>query len=269
MGYDRVGSTRAGAITLSESRAHAFRERTKRGGLLAAIAMIHGLAILWLVTRPDAPPASTTPGISLFDIAAPGGGSPARAPPKPPRPTPDAVPPEVIIPSLLPAPAPDAPPALAALGASATGTGMGGGCALAQAAGQAILADPLAMAELEGLPPEARTEADAVMLWDGVWKDFVVNSGVSPIVPNRPAGAMQGTIRFVIQHVVRLAAPECRNAPVLGPQFIQIPGVNRTTTVVIGSGSWRWDDLIRPDKNCVAADGQPCRSELPAQVTVR
>ncbi|MEO6360880.1 MAG: hypothetical protein ABIO43_09950 [Sphingomicrobium sp.] len=271
-----MSATYAGAITFAGSRAEAVRERAKRGGLLIAICLAHGLAILWLATRPAAPPALTKPGISLVDIVAPGGGTPARAPPKPPRPTPDAVPPKVFVPSLLPALAPDAPQSPTTLGTLGSGTAVGGGCALAQAAGQAILGDPRAMAELEALPREARTEADAVMLWDGLWQVPLAKSGIMSVPQNTPAGvtpgqaeATPGAIRFVVQQVVGLASPECRDAPVLGPQFIPVAGSTRTTTVVIGSGAWRWADLIRPEENCPALGGGPCLTPVPGSVINR
>jgi hypothetical protein len=121
--------------------------------------------------------------------------------------------------------------------ASGGGDGAAGGCALAQAVGDAIRTNSAAVAELEALPPQARTQADAVMLWDGQWK------GSDTVTANETASVL----RQVIEQAVRDAETECRETLVNGPQFIALPGPSRTTMIVIGSGQWHWVDLIRPD----------------------
>ena len=234
------------------TRVGALRQRVGRSGLLAAIIAAHALGILWLATRPAATAPPVQPTMSLIEVDAGGPASPAKAPPEPLLPTPDVVPPVILLPSPLQAPSPDTTPAFATPGPAGTGGAAQGGCALAQAAGQAILADPAAMAELDGLPPEARTKADAVMLWDGLWQ-------TPGAFPAKAAGAATSEIRRVVEQIVKVAVPECRDAPELGPQFIPVPGPTRTTFVVIGSGAWRWVDLLRPDDCVPFASTKRCR----------
>jgi hypothetical protein len=104
------------------------------------------------------------------------------------------------------------------------------------------------MAELEALPAQARTQADAVMLWDGGWLQSA--SALSPAPADTPNGSVLtlGQLRRVVEQELRKAQTECRNAMVTGPQFIALPGVRRTTIIVVGSGQWRWEDLLRPDE---------------------
>lgn len=239
-----------------------FRERARRGGLLFLIGALHLIAILWLATRP--PLAVTRPEavVDLISIPGTSGGKPEPSAAPPPKAEAEIVSPVVIARSPIAA----APEVEAVADSSvAQGSGMAtGGCALAQAVGDAILADAGAMAYLEALPPEARTEADAVMLWDGRWQ---VPDG--PRVERRPPVASTanpaematpGALRGVIEQVIRDAQPECRDAPVLGPRFIALPTPSRTTMIVIGSGEWRWADLIQPTEPCVKSVGSPCIS---------
>lgn len=142
----------------------------------------------------------------------------------------------------------------------ASGSGSGSGCSVASAVGAALIADEPAMAELAALPAEVRSDTDAVMLWNGSWL------GVAPeaqqtqeqaqMQSQAPAPAPAQTFSLIptltqipeLKRVVTdtiLALPvECQGVETAGPQLIPIPEPGRTTMVVIGSGLWRWSDLI-------------------------
>lgn len=238
------------------------RERAQRGGLLLVIAALHVLAILWLATRSVVVLREAEAVISLIDIAAPPGGTTGRAPPKPPESAVEPVSPVIIARS--PLPATSAAPAVASPSASGGGL-IPGGCALAQAVGDTVLADAAAMAELEALPPQARTQADAVMLWDGRWQSpGAVSSSTlpGPVTLGATEGITDDPLRSLVEQVIRGAPAECREATVNGPQFIALPGPSRTTILVIGSGQWRWADLLRPDEPCMQTIGSPCPSPI-------
>lgn len=239
-------------LTLSSST-----QRPLRVALLLAIAAVHLLMILWLMTRPPDERSASKEGGTLILFAPTSGKSPASAPRKqtePPRTTKSTPvpPPPIEMPSVLPTVAQVA-------GAAEPSTiGGSGGCQLAADAGAAIRLDPAAMAELAALPPGVRTEADAVMLWNGRW----LGDASSPAPPTNPPPA--GELRRVVETVVAAAPAECRDAAAIGPVFMPIPETGRTTMLVIGSGKWRWSDVLGPEV-CRPEAGNSC----PASVNAR
>lgn len=152
---------------------------------------------------------------------------------------------------------------------AASGSGTGAGCGMAGVIGQAIAADPAAMAALDALPPGIRTEADAVMLWNGGWIDVggappspqsVASSFASQFPPLATPGPSRSAtmlpsfllsdplapLKQTVVTALAAAPAECRALSVNGPQLIPIAEPSRTTMLVIGSGSWKWTDLIDP-----------------------
>jgi hypothetical protein len=100
---------------------------------------------------------------------------------------------------------------------------------------QARLADdPQVLLALAHIPRGARSVANALMLWDGAW------------VGSRQDDQAQalGVIRGVIVEAIATASPDCRALPVLGPRLLSIPDPSGATLLVVGSGAWRWDDLL-------------------------
>jgi hypothetical protein len=103
------------------------------------------------------------------------------------------------------------------------------------------------------LPPGIRTEADAVMLWNGGWIDVggaptaapmpvTVQKLLPPILQNDPLAPLKQTVVAAIAAV----PPVCQDLGVTGPQLIPIAEPGRTTMLVIGSGMWKWTELINP-----------------------
>jgi hypothetical protein len=220
------------------------------------IGAVHILAIFWLASQSARKVRQGERVTDLIHIASsPGSTTVVAVAPLEPL--------KVVVPSLSPivvarqpAAAASTTPAVNSAGL-ARGTAVGaGGCALDQTVGDAILANAAAMAELEALPRQARTEADAVMVWDGAWPE-PAPPAVTPLLDfSRP-----GALRRAVEIAITSAPAECRDAPVAGPRFIALPGVFRTTTIVIGSGQWRWADVLKPDVTCgVATTSKPALS---------
>jgi hypothetical protein len=213
--------------------------------LLLVIGAVHILAILWLASQSASKVLQSERVTDLIHIASSPGGTTVVAV-APLEPLKVVVPPlSPIVVARKPAAAASTTPAMDSAGL-ALGTGVGaGGCALDQTVGDAILADAAAMAELEALPPQARTEADAVMVWDGAWPERGSPAVTPPADLTRP-----GALRRAVEIAIANAPAECRDAPVAGPRFIALPGAFRTTTIVIGSGQWRWADVLEPGVTC-------------------
>ena len=223
----------------SSSRGVTSRRRgPPRVILLVAIMAAHLLIIFWLISRPiERAPLKEASTLILIDAA------PSSRPSSPPRAQIKARPLPKPTPILLPpVPIPDALPEDAIDGrvASSSSTQPDGGCHLSDETAAAIQRNPAAMAELASLPPGVRTEADAVMLWQGRWLDEFLT---------RPASSSTdlpaiGEVRRVMESVILAAPPPCRDLAEVGPVLVPIAEPGRTTMLVIGSGTWRWADLV-------------------------
>lgn len=203
--------------------------------LLAAIVAVHLLIIAWLLTQPPAERAREARGETVIAISLSTGDHASASPQSSPELSRAAVRAPVPLPLLLmPSLLTETTEADRASGV----TGGGSACQLAADAAVAIQQDSVAMAELAALPPGVRSEADAVMLWNGVWFDQAppANS-TSPVVPT-------GGLHLAIERIVAAAPAQCRDEAMLGPLFVPIPVGDRTTMLAIGSGAWRWSDLL-------------------------
>lgn len=188
-------------------------------------AEVRPLAVQLVTLRPPAqapaPPAPTPP-------------APAAAEPPPPR--------AVLRPTPLPAPADPLP---AGEGPSAAGTaevseaalasaatagsgGGGGGCDMTRWLQTALRKDARVQAAL--------TEAHrgkAVMIWNGAW-----------IRDGDQDGNGLAAVREAIQWEVGFAPVACRNEPVHGLVLISLNDGPGSSRLVVGSGDWRWSDLL-------------------------
>jgi hypothetical protein len=96
-----------------------------------------------------------------------------------------------------------------------------------------LQADAEVRSAVASIPREHRSISNGVMLWNGRW----MNLG--------PSG---GPIRAAIRDFV-LAAPErCREEAVSGPSLLAIESSPESTILVLGSGLWRWSDLLAPNE---------------------
>ena len=119
-------------------------------------------------------------------------------------------------------------------------SGDGNGCSVASAVSAALIADKVAMAELAALPTEVRSQADAVMLWNGAWLDD------DPEWQMQMAQRQIPALRRVVTEAVLALPAACLEVQTSGPQLLPISEPERTTMVVIGSGVWRWSNLLTP-----------------------
>jgi hypothetical protein len=178
--------------------------------------------------KPELPPIQ----VSLVD-------SPKPAPPAPPGPEietlrpapPQAVPPVVNI-STRPEPDnfSDVLSQSQIAGAASAGEGGGGGggsCDMARAVQQALRRDRLVRPAVQ----EANRLGKAIMLWDGDW----VRTGGQD-------GKGLSAVREAIMWEVAFVPESCRNQRMHGLILLSLE--DGTTRFAIGSGDWRWSDLL-------------------------
>lgn len=207
--------------------------RRRRHFLMPCILLVQILLLALVMLTPTSPVAAPAVGTSLsvFDVAAADLPPPAQVQPEPPR-TP------------LPAPAVDlqietvleaSPPVFSA--AAAAQTGFGTSCELAELLGRAFADNPLLRAQLARIGPEARSVANAIMFWDGKWVE----------VDGRAPEDAVSLLRRAIIEGVKAAPPECLGQEVAGPRFIPVKDAEKTTVLVLGSATWRWEQLLSED----------------------
>ena len=200
-------------------------------------------ALLSSITSDAAPTKSEVGngGVSVFSVAQ--ATEPARA-------TPAAVdelivPPQIVrveIASLIATVEPQFTPAATVTQAQ------GQACDIASLVGNALAGSDDSLASIIAIDAAGLPVSRANMLWDGAW--------VSPasLLDTTPFSVVQ---QSVVQ-AITTAPPECQVEPITGPQFIMLDGVNagRTIVLVIGSGSWSWNQLLpRTDPASEQFDG--------------
>ena len=158
----------------------------------------------------------------------------AAAPAQPPATAPPPVSPESTTPPPPPQPAaasnpaPDAgPEAMAAVAA-----GAGQGCDMVQWVQDRLQRDPGVRAALQRIPVAERSVANAVQLWNGRWIEDP--GGADRLAPVRAA-----TVQAILA-----SPPGCRQADVAGPRLILFDDGPETVILSLGSGNWRWTDLV-------------------------
>lgn len=240
-----AGPADGGRFGWSDGRDARFYLR--RSALLLAIVAAH-LLILWLALlltgftgRP--PPRAKT--LAVFDI------SEVEKPDAPAKPAVHVQVskrrPQLLVQTPLTI---DAPPA-------AAGSGSGLGCGMAGLLAKGISENPAAMAAVAALPREVRSDADAVMLWNGTWLDSSQSAALGdvPVVSALTGHDPVTVLKSVILTTLAAAPAECREVASLGPQMIPVVETSRTTMLVIGSGQWRWASLLEPQVDPLAPPG--------------
>jgi hypothetical protein len=84
---------------------------------------------------------------------------------------------------------------------------------------------------LAGLPISQRSVANAVMLWDGQWPADSLTGG-------------QALLRSLLVKAVSTARPDCLQKINQGPVLFLVPEQQTTVVLAVGSGQWRWADLL-------------------------
>lgn len=109
-------------------------------------------------------------------------------------------------------------------------------CALVATVRDALEQNVEARTALARIPSPSRSVANAVMLWDGEW-----------IAPENVGGpAALEALKEAITGAINSASAECRSRTEMGPVFLIVHGAPETIVLALGSGAWRWSDLL-PD----------------------
>lgn len=113
------------------------------------------------------------------------------------------------------------------------GGGQAPGCNLAHALADTFTGSPEVRQSLDELPVSQRSVANAVMLWDGQWSQDSLSGG-------------KALLRALLIKAVAGARPECLSAVNHGPVLFYVPDAAATVVIAVGSGDWRWGDLMAP-----------------------
>lgn len=195
--------------------------RGERFAVLALVVTIHvAIAFLIIAIRSTVyPPPVKAEGIAMISLAA---TPPSQAPPPPPK---------------MPSKVADKKAELSAPATiydeSSSAGPPSAGCSTLASVSNALLADPVAVASVVNAPPEARSIAEAVVMWNAGWAD-------TADLPNAPLGP----VRAAVEKGLSAIPPTCLDEPIAGPRFVPIPDGERTMLLVFGSGQWTWRQLL-------------------------
>lgn len=218
---------------------YAAAARVRRRHLLVpVILLVHLLLIALLLLSPTAvsvEPASASP-LAVFDVQSPK-QEPAAA-----EPVPEPQPQELVMPQPrieIEVEIAAAPPQPVFDLAAAERAGFGTTCDVADTLARAFTENPLLKSQLQRVGPRSRSVANAIMFWDGNWVK----------VPGGPPEDAVETLRRGILEGVRAAPPECLAQDVAGPRFIPVASSAGTIVLVVGSGNWRWGQLLATEQD--------------------
>jgi hypothetical protein len=229
-----------------------IRVKSARARASAAWASVflHALLLFLLLRTPgrDTVQAEAAAPMEVSLVAGPALAAAAdaatqrpRASPHPVKVKPVTTPPD-IVPQYVEADATAAPlpqrdsqndPIAASVAAAAAA---GNPCQLTQWLQDALTADPQVQAALPTIPRPDRSVANALNLWSAGW-----------IAPPPKSTAGYGALRLALVSGIHAAPAACLDALVRGPELITLVEGGDTTVVAIGSGEWRWRDLLEPD----------------------
>ncbi len=198
--------------------------QSQRIGVLTSVVALHmALLVAFFATSGAASPPAVKSGVmSLVSIKA---DVPAQRPPPPP-----------ILPSKLvdeirklTADALSMDPDSAAVAATS------GQCATLDILRKALVADHLAVAAVIQAPPETRSIAEAIVMWNAGWS----SAASAPESPLGPA-------RTVVEQSLVSVEDGCLDEPIVGPRLVPIgvPNSQSTMFLVFGSGHWTWRELV-------------------------
>ena len=198
--------------------------QSQRIGVLTSVVALHvALLVAFLASGGAAPPRIVKSGVmSLVSINA---EIPAQRPPPPP------VLPSKLVDEIkkLTAQALTIEPDSTALAAPT------GQCATLDIVMKAIVADPSAVAAVIQAPPETRSIAEAIVMWNEGWS----SAASTPESPLSPA-------RAVVEQSLDSVEDGCLDEAIAGPRLVPIavPNGQRTMFLVFGSGNWTWRELV-------------------------
>ncbi len=191
----------------------------KRLKALTAVIVLHAaLLFLVLAIRVTTPPPPKISSMSVFALNA------APAPPAAP------VPPKSLsklLDELRPPPTPAPPNDINASGTPATG------CTTLDGVVQALLANPSAVSSVLNAPPETRSIAEAIVIWNAGWSEAATTMD-APLAP----------VRESVRQTLAEVDEACLDEQLAGPRLVPIPAGSGTMFLVFGSGRWSWRQLL-------------------------
>lgn len=196
----------------------------QRVTVLASVAALHLALLIGFLASNRAPPSQEVKSgaISLMAISP---ELPAQRPPPPPV-LPSQLVEEIVE---LTAQALDMEPDSTALEAPS------GQCATLDLVSKALIADASAVRAVIEAPPETRSIAEAIVIWNVGWS----SAASTPQSPLAPA-------RSVVEESLGMVEDSCLDEPIAGPRLIPIaiPDSQLTMFLVVGSGNWTWRQLV-------------------------
>ena len=195
--------------------------RGQRVAVLTSVLALHLLLLgLFILGKGEATPTRAEPGFVQIGMLS--ASTPAMSKPPPPA-----------MPSKLTAlPVPRFALTLAddfEMNAAA----VPGHCSTLEEVSAALLADPVALAAIRDAPPDTRSIADAMVMWNAGWS-----------AASSPDDAPLGPVRAAIERTLVATDETCLDEPMAGPRFVPIPNGEGTIFVVLGSGQWSWRQLL-------------------------
>lgn len=198
--------------------------KSQRIGVLATVVALHAaLLVAFLARGGAAAPPAVKPGVlSTVSLSA---EIPAQRPPPPPK-LPSKVIDEI---KRLTEQALAFEPDSSALAAPS------GQCATLEMVSKAIVGDPSAVNAVLESPPETRSIAAAIVMWNAGWS----NAARTPESPLSPA-------REIVELSLNSVEDACLDEQITGPRLIPVPVPNSQSTMflVFGSGTWTWRQLL-------------------------
>lgn len=129
--------------------------------------------------------------------------------------------------------------------------GPAGGCATVDVVAKALVADQAAVMSVINSPPETRSIAEAVVIWNAGWSN-AAGSLDAPL----------GPVRTVVEQSLETVDDNCLDSPIAGPRLVPIPDGDQTMFLAFGSGNWTWRELVTDPavQQSPAAADTPLRS---------
>lgn len=199
--------------------------KARKVAVLTTVIVIHGAMIAFLLQQVAEVPATVEPtSIAMMSLDA---ERPAAAKPPPP-----------VLPSIV---ADTFEPlvefSIPAETESNSPAGASGACATIDLVSETLLLNPAALDAIRKTPPETRSIADAIVIWNIGWAP----AALSPVDP-------LFVVRTTIEEGLSKVDPGCLDEPVEGPRLLPFPDAAGTRTIflAVGSGSWTWRALLTP-----------------------
>jgi hypothetical protein len=199
-----------------------------------ATAAINAALLVLILLPSRSEPRLAASVLTVFDVAAVS-TAPEPEPPEAPQPEPvEPTPPQPVVvpPPEVPLPVPNE--IAVAVRDETTNAANGGACDLTAPVQAALQSSAAVRLSLPRIPAERRSVANAIMVWKVAWLAEDEQLDAAAIA------AIQG----IVAQTVAAATAECRLEPQVGPRLLLLAGTGDTIVLAVGSGQWRWQDLL-------------------------